>query len=154
MYCLDYLDYVHNLSNNLSNNLTNEKHIIKFIDDIINCKSNNHSKNDKDNKDNKDKCIIFYNKLIKNQPQLHNEFSSIKEHITYFMDQDILERDNILSNLEKVYEITDNKIPRFFKIINSNLDAYHKKLALRYWQKLYCKHIFKKYICGIYKSII
>lgn len=113
--------------NNLSNNLTNEKHIIKFIDDIINCKSNSHSKNDKDNKD---KCIIFYNKLIKNQPQLHNEFSSIKEHITYFMDQDILERDNILSNLEKVYEITDNKIPRFFKIINSNLDAYHKKIAL------------------------
>ena len=131
---------------NTNYNLTNEKQFTKYISNYIDHIIKSRSKDGKDGKNSKDvkatktKCINFYNKLIQNQPQLHegngngnasvSASASLKEHITYFIEQDNLGRDTILNNLEKVYEVTDNKTPRFFKIINSNLDPYHKKIAL------------------------
>jgi len=76
----------------------------------------------------KNKIILFYNKLIQNQPQLSDE--SIKEHINYFIEKDTQERNNILDNLDKVFDITDTKTPKLFKILNSTLAPYQKKIAL------------------------
>ena len=114
----------------------NNKNISKMIDSIISSNNNNNSKSHKpDNTNNtnnidnlKANTLLFYNRLIQNQPQLSE--SSIKEHITYFIEQDNLQRDNILTNLENIFKLTDTKQPKLFKILNSNLDAYHKKIAL------------------------
>ena len=105
-----------NTNNNHSNSNSNSnsrdtKNIIKYIESNIS------------KPENVKKAILFYNKLIQNQPQLKDE--SIKEHITYFIEQDEIGKDNIINNLEKVFELTDTKTPRLFKILNSTLDAYH-----------------------------
>jgi ATP-dependent Lon protease len=74
--------------------------------------------------------MLFYNKLIQNQPQLKDNYDSLTEHITYFIEQSAEQREIILENLEKVFNITNTKTPRLFKILNSTLDTYHKKIAL------------------------
>jgi ATP-dependent Lon protease len=112
------------------NSNKNNNNISKMIDSIISSNNNNNNNNSKShNIDNlKINTLLFYNRLIQNQPQLSE--SSIKEHITYFIEQDDLQRDNILTNLENIFKLTDTKQPKLFKILNSNLDAYHKKIAL------------------------
>ena len=104
------------------------KDITKYIDTIIT--KNNYSPTELINI--KNECILFYSKLIHNQPQLKEDHGavSIKEHITYFIEQDDSQRKLILDNLEKVFELTNTKTPRLFKILNSTLDTYHKKIAL------------------------
>ena len=102
----------------------NNKQISNYIDKIINkttytpTKINNLKTNSQ----------LFYKKLIHNQPQLTD--NSIKEHITYFLAQPEEQCKNILENLNTVVEFTNSKVPRLFKILNSSLDTYHKKLAL------------------------
>ena len=122
------------IKNIKSSNKTNTQ-IIKYIDSII-----NNDSGDNDSRDNKietkEKSILFYNKLIQNQPQLKDDSESIKEHINYFIEQPDSQRKLILDNLEKVFELTDTKTPRLFKILNSTLDAYHKKIALNKLQIL------------------
>ena len=130
----DIYDTINDLTTNDSRNTNNNysssdsrdtKNIIKYIESNIN--NINKPENIK-------KAILFYNKLIQNQPQLKDE--SIKEHITYFIEQDEIGKDNIINNLEKVFELTNTKTPRIFKILNSTLDAYHKKIALNKLQIL------------------
>ena len=82
----------------------------------------------------KQNAYLFYTKLIQNQPQLKDD--SIKEHITYFIEQNDSQRKTILDNFEKVFDLIDTKTPRLFKILNSSLDPYHKKLALNKLQIL------------------
>lgn len=100
---------------------TNNKKISKYIDSLI-------------NEDNslppyiKRKALTFYNKLVQNQSQL--DFNSICNHISYFINQTDEQRDMTLNTLTDIFDLTDNNKPQFFKIINSNLDAYHKKIAL------------------------
>jgi len=121
----DIYDTINNLTTNDSRNTNisdsktdsrDTKNIIKYIESNISKPENVKI------------AMLFYNKLIQNQPQLKDE--SIKEHINYFIEQDEIGKDNIINNLEKVFELTDTKKPRLFKILNSNLDAYHKKIAL------------------------
>ena len=117
-----------NNSRDNKNDSRDNKNITKYIDSIIN--KNNYSPTELINI--KNECIIFYSKLIQNQPQLKDEHDSgsIKEHITYFIEQPEPQRKLILDNLEKVFELTNTKTPRLFKILNSTLDTYHKKIAL------------------------
>lgn len=103
-------------TNHSSNTNQSSNTIIKYIDSLSN------------SKEIKEKARLFYNKLIQNQPQLKDD--SIKEHILYFINQNESNRTSILTNLEEVFELTNTKTPRLFKIINSTLDAYHKKIAL------------------------
>ena len=121
----DIYDTINNLTTNDSRNTNisdsktdsrDTKNIIKYIESNISKPENVKI------------AMLFYNKLIQNQPQLKDD--SIKEHITYFIEQDEIGKDNIINNLEKVSELTDTKKPRLFKILNSTLDAYHKKIAL------------------------
>ena len=105
------------------NDSRDEKKILKFIE--------NTTDNTEDNTDN---IKLFYNKLNQNQPQLTDD--SVKEHINYFIKQSETQRQLIIDNLEKVFELTNTKTPRLFKILNSTLDAYHKKIALNKLQIL------------------
>jgi len=108
-----------NSTSNSKNDSRDNKEIIKYIDTVLTI-----------SKETKEKVILFYNKLIQNQPQLKNDCESLQNHINYFIEQSEEQRKIILDNLEKIYTITDNKIPRLFKILNSTLDTYHKKIAL------------------------
>ena len=128
----DIYDTINNLNTNDSrhtkkNDSRDEKKIIKFIENANQNANQNTNNNAKD-------ITIFYNKLIQNQPQLSDD--SVKEHINYFIKQTETQRQLIIDNLEKVYELTDSKTPRIFKILNSTLDAYHKKIALNKLQIL------------------
>jgi ATP-dependent Lon protease len=102
----------------------NEKQISKYIDSI----THNSTYTLQEITDMKDKCIIFYNKLLQNQPQIQDE--SLKEHMYYFIDKTDEQRQIILDNLEKVLTLSDKKTPRLFKILDSNLATYNKKIAL------------------------
>ena len=50
----------------------------------------------------KQNAYLCYTKLIQNQPQLKDD--SIKEHITYFIEQNDSQRKTILDNFEKVFD--------------------------------------------------
>ena len=102
----------------------NENQISKYIDTI----TSNSTYTLQEITSMKAKCITFYNKLLQNQPQIQDE--SLKEHIYYFIDKTDEQRQIILDNLEKVLTLSDKKTPRLFKILDSNLATYNKKIAL------------------------
>ena len=60
----------------------------------------------------------------------------MKEHITYFNELPAKKRTVILSHLKDINELSTNIEPHAFKIINSSLDTYYKKLALNKLQNL------------------
>lgn len=76
----------------------------------------------------KEQSIIFYTNLIKNQSQF--KINQIYEHINYFINTSPEQRLHILTTFDNILNLSDTKIPRLFKIINSTLDTYYKKLAL------------------------
>lgn len=76
----------------------------------------------------------FTTLLTLNQPQLNKD--SLKEHITYFNELPTEKRTLILSHLKDINELSTNIEPHAFKIINSSLDTYYKKLALNKLQNL------------------
>ena len=77
---------------------------------------------------------IFTTLLTLNQPQLTKD--SLKEHITYFNELSTEKRIVILAHLKDINELSTNIEPHAFKIINSSLDTYYKKLALNKLQNL------------------
>ena len=76
----------------------------------------------------------FTTLLTLNQPQLTKD--ALKEHITYFNELPAEKRTLILSHLKDINELSTNIEPHAFKIINSSLDTYYKKLALNKLQNL------------------
>jgi len=123
---------------------SNEKqtHIKKYIKKYINsvC-DNNYTCNDtcndnkkKINKKVKENTFKFFENLIINQPQLSIE--NIKLHITYFIDYTPEQQTQLLTSFTNIINITDTKIPKLFKIMNSTLDTYYKKIALNKLQLL------------------
>jgi ATP-dependent Lon protease len=76
----------------------------------------------------------FTTLLTVNQPQLTKD--ALKEHITYFNELPTEKRTVILSHLKDINELSTNIEPHAFKIINSSLDTYYKKLALNKLQNL------------------
>ena len=118
-----------NTTNNSRNDSRDDSKIIKYIDSVLSNYKMDDT-NDNDTNATKEKVILFYNKLIQNQPQLKDNYDSLTEHITYFIEQPAEQREIIQENLEKVFNITNTKTPRLFKILNSTLDTYHKKIAL------------------------
>ena len=127
----DYIDSRDSRNINDSRVLNNTQ-INKIIENIINKNIGLDTCLDTNNL--KQNANLFYTKLIQNQPQLKDD--SIKEHITYFIEQNDSQRKIILDNFEKVFDLIDTKTPRLFKILNSSLDPYHKKLALNKLQIL------------------
>ena len=129
----DIYDTINNLktldsfeNNAVSNSNSNSKSI--DIDTIINTSNSRHISNDI--AEMKSRCTLFYTRLIQNQPQLQDNYDSLKEHMTYFIEQTEDQREIILDNLENVLTLTDKTTPRLFTILNSSLDIYHKKIAL------------------------
>ena len=76
----------------------------------------------------------FTTLLTVNQPQLTKD--ALKEHITYFNELSTEKRIVILAHLKDINELSTNIEPHAFKIINSSLDTYYKKLALNKLQNL------------------
>ena len=129
----DIYDTINNLKtlDNFENNAvsnTNSKSIDINIDTIINTTNSRHISDDI--VEMKSKCTLFYTRLLQNQPQLQDNYDSLKEHMTYFIEQTEEQREIILDNLENVLTLTDKTTPRLFTILNSSLDTYHKKIAL------------------------
>jgi len=132
----DIYDTINDLTTNTTKTMSNSRNdsrddskIIKYIDSVLS-NSKTDDTNDNDTNATKEKVMLFYNKLIQNQPQLKDNYDSLTEHITYFIEQSAEQKEIILENLEKVFNITNTKTPRLFKILNSTLDTYHKKIAL------------------------
>jgi ATP-dependent Lon protease len=78
--------------------------------------------------------LSFYNNLIKNQPQL--SVPEIYNHLDYYLKQSDKDRQKQLDEFYNIINLTANKAPKLFQIINSSLDTYHKKLALTKLQTL------------------
>jgi len=110
-YDKDILKFIKNINN--INNTTLEQHVKEYL---------------------KEQATEFYNKLKHNQPQL--SLTAIKEHITYFIEQNDEQRLIILDSLISISSLSDTKVPKVFKILNSNLDTYHKKIAMNKLQIL------------------
>ena len=109
-----------------------DKDILKFIKNINNINNTTLEQHVKEHL--KEQATEFYNKLKHNQPQL--SFTSIKEHITYFIEQNDEQRLIILDSIISISSLSDTKVPKVFKILNSNLDTYHKKIAMNKLQIL------------------
>ena len=102
----------------------NTKDINKYIDKYMQTKP--------DTKLNKsilkEHCCKFYTSLIKNQDQFNS--NQIYSHLNYFIDCTLEQRLNIISQFDSIINLTDTKVPKVFKILNSSLDIYYKKVAL------------------------
>jgi ATP-dependent Lon protease len=76
----------------------------------------------------KRQALSFYNNIKKNQKQLL--IDDIKKHMDYYLNLSDTDRSNNLENYNSIIELSDNKIPKLFKILNSSLYKYYKKIAL------------------------
>ena len=118
-------------------NKINTKTIDKYIDKYIQTKYN--TKTTKNiTKNNKDvlieQCCKFYTNLMQNQDQLN--INQIYSHINYFIDCTLEQRLNIIRIFDNIISLTDTKVPKIFKILDSSLDIYYKKVALNKLQLL------------------
>jgi ATP-dependent Lon protease len=124
-------DATNNITN-ITNNTTkiNTKEIDKYIDKYLQTKP--------DTKLNKtilkEQSYKFYTNLIKNQDQLN--INQIYFHIDYFINCTLEQRLNIITVFDNIINLTDTKVPKVFKILNSSLDIYYKKVALNKIQLL------------------
>ena len=128
---------------------TTYKDIKKYIDNHIKLKNiknnkdnknNNNIKNDKNNIDERTQTLIkkqtytFYENLIHYQPKLN--LDTIKYHIDFFLDYDIEQQTKLVISFTELLDLKLNKTPHLFKIMNSSLDVYYKKIALNKLQLL------------------
>lgn len=105
----------------------NSKSETRFIDDIIKTLSNPEPYI-------KRQALGFYNHLKINQPQLNPD--ELYHHIDFFLRQPDAKREEQLKEFGDIMALMDTNTPRLFKIINSSLDTYHKKIALNKLQTL------------------
>ena len=119
------------------------KHIDSYINSNRNSNRNSNSNTSKNAKHGnyiqeqklvKEQCITFYTNLKTNQDHLTLE--QLYHHIDYFIDTIPEQKLDILKTFDTILNLTDTKIPRIFKILNSTLDTYYKKLALNKIQLL------------------
>ena len=128
---------------------TTYKDIKKYIDNHIKLKNiknnkdnknNNNIKNDKNNIDERTQTLIkkqtytFYENLIHYQPKLN--LDTIKYHIDFFLDYDIEKQTKLVISFTELLDLKLIKTPHLFKIMNSSLDIYYKKIALNKLQLL------------------
>ena len=125
-YSEDYTEYTNN-KNNKNNKLINT-YITNYIKTI------KHKYNEKDKHKLKEQATQFYNNLITSKQNL--AITQLYEHIKYFIDDTPEQRISILETFANIINLTDNKIPKIFKIMKSSLDTYYKKLALNKLQLL------------------
>ena len=70
----------------------------------------------------------FINHLTINQPQLNTQ--ELDTHTNYYINLPDNERSIMLDKIKDIEKLTTTNEPKFFKIINSTLDTYYKKIAL------------------------
>jgi len=118
-------------------NNTHTKDIEEYIESYINTKikDSKYSNKNKQNTDLlKEQSIKIYTYLKKNQEKITKE--QLYEHLDYFINTTEAQRLTTLTTFDSILNLTDTKIPRLFKILNSSLDTYYKKLALNKIQLL------------------
>lgn len=103
------------------NDTNNNKYNTKFIDDLI-------SKIPSPEPYIKFQALSFHKNLILNQPQL--DTNEIAKHIIFFLNQPNTIREEQINQFNNIINLNDETIPKLFKIINSSLDTYYKKIAL------------------------
>jgi ATP-dependent Lon protease len=94
-----------------------------FIDYII---SLNKTKSNSDEDKKKTKQFVEY--LNKYLPEL--EDNQQRQHITYFLDLEPQQRNIILNSCNTLSQLDNATKPKIFRILESPLSDYHKKLAL------------------------
>ena len=120
-----------------TNTNTNNKDIETYINTKINTKIKygKYNKIDKHyTKLLKEQCILFNTYLKNNQENLTKQ--QLYTHLDYFIDTSEEQRLTTLKTFDTILNLSDTKIPRLFKILNSSLDTYYKKLALNKIQLL------------------
>ena len=129
----------HDSNKNESNK--NNTYIKNYINKHINNSNNNNSnKNSNKKLDNKtldlkkQKTYTFYDNLIHYQPNL--EINTIKQYINYFLDYTIEQQTTFISSFTDILDLNMIKTPYLFKIINTSLDLYYKKVVLNKIQLL------------------
>ena len=115
---------IKNTNKYINQHITETENAIKIIKPIQNKRKLNQSP----------EVEAFTTLLTVNQPQLTKD--ALKEHITYFNGLSTEKRTVILTHLKDINELSKNIEPHAFKIINSSLDTYYKKLALNKLQNL------------------
>lgn len=115
---------IKNTNKYINQHITETENAIKIIKPIQNKRKLNQSP----------EVEAFTTLLTVNQPQLTKD--ALKEHITYFNELPTEKRTVILTHLKDINELSKNIEPHAFKIINSSLDTYYKKLALNKLQNL------------------
>ena len=118
-------------------NNTHNKDIEEYIERYINTKfkDSKYSNKNKQYTDLlKEQSIKIYTYLKKNQEKITKQELYI--YLDYFINTTEAQRLTTLTTFDSILNLTDTKIPRLFKILNSSLDAYYKKLALNKIQLL------------------
>jgi len=128
-----------NDENNDENNECDEyedtyKDIKKYIDNHIKIKNNKNKIDEKTQTLIKTQTYTFYENLIHYQPKL--DLATIKYHIDFFLDYDIEQQTQLVISFTELLDLKIIKTPYLFKIMNSTLDLYYKKIALNKLQLL------------------
>ena len=110
------------------------KDIKKYIDNHIKIKNNKNKIDEKIQTLIKQQTYTFYDNLIHYQPKL--ELATIKYHIDFFLDYDIEQQTQLVISFTELLDLKIIKTPYLFKIMNSTLDLYYKKIALNKLQLL------------------
>ena len=110
------------------------KDIKKYIDNHIKIKNNKNKIDEKTQTLIKTQTYTFYENLIHYQPKL--ELATIKYHIDFFLDYDIEQQTQLVISFTELLDLKIIKTPYLFKIMNSTLDLYYKKIALNKLQLL------------------
>ena len=122
-----------NNSNMNDSKMNDSNTIYKFIDNLVKTQniSNRKSKND-----NKNILILrsFYVSLIEYRPNL--PIDVVCEYIQYFANQSHIEQIDTMDSFSKIVLLEETIKPKFFKILNSCLEPYHKRNALLKLQML------------------
>ena len=113
---------------------TNYKDIKKYIDNHIKLKNNKNNIDEKTQTLIKKQTYDFYDNLIHYQPKLN--LDTIKYHIDFFLDYDIEQQTKLVISFTELLDLKLIKTPHLFKIMNSSLDVYYKKIALNKLQLL------------------
>jgi ATP-dependent Lon protease len=110
------------------------KDIKKYIDNHIKIKNDKNKIDEKTQTLIKTQTYTFYENLIHYQPKLN--LDTIKYHIDFFLDYDIEQQTKLVISFTELLDLKLIKTPHLFKIMNSTLDLYYKKIALNKLQLL------------------
>lgn len=110
-----------------ANNKTNE-YFIDYIISLNKNKNKNKNKTNSNSEEDKQKTKQFVEHLNKYLPELEDDQQ--RQHITYFLDLEPQQRETILNSCNTLSQLDIATKPKIFRILESPLSDYHKKLAL------------------------